>query len=133
MEDKINISTNYAELHTYNKIHVHIILTSGQDTLKKMVVLVMVGDNDDYNNNYNHLQHMVFAIVNNSFCKKIPLTWLSICKYKQTTTNGLHYYKIIITIIYVKQNHYILFPKNDIFQTQKYFYTAPQNTVCKSM
>ena len=42
MEDKTNISSNYAELHTSNKINVHIILISGQDILMKMVVVVVV-------------------------------------------------------------------------------------------
>jgi hypothetical protein len=42
MEDKSNISTNYVELHTSNKIHVSIIPTSAQDILMKMVVVVIM-------------------------------------------------------------------------------------------
>jgi len=58
MEDKTNITTKYAELHTSNRINVHIIWTiyphedggggggGGDD------------DNDEDNNNCNNLQHV---------------------------------------------------------------------------
>jgi len=42
VENKTNISKKYAELHTSNRMNVHIILTSGQYILMKMLVVVVV-------------------------------------------------------------------------------------------
>jgi uncharacterized membrane protein YGL010W len=96
MEDKTNIPTKYAELHTSNKTNVHIILISVQYILMKVVVVVAIMMM--ITTTVTICNIWVFSIANNLFCIKIPLPWLSTGKYKQPTTNRMHNYKIVITV-----------------------------------
>ena len=80
---------------TSNKTNVHIILISVQYILMKVVVVILMMM---VTTTITICSIWVFSIANNLFCKQIPLAWLSICKYKQPTTNGMHNYKIVITI-----------------------------------
>ena len=99
MEDKTYISTKYAELHTSNRINVHIILTSGQYILMNLVVVVVVVVVVlvvvmimMMITTVTTCNMWVFSIVNNPFCKKIPLSWLILCKHKQPANNGMYNY-----------------------------------------
>jgi len=88
VEDKTNISTKSGELHTSNRTNVHTVLTSGQYILMKVVVVVMTMMM--ITTTVKICNMWVFLIVNNPFCKRIPLLWLRICKHKQPANNGMH-------------------------------------------
>jgi hypothetical protein len=90
-ESKTNIATNYVELVISNKVNVHTIITSGQDILMKIVVMMITTAVSVCN-------ICELSIADNSFCKMIPFPSLNICKNKQPTTSGMHIYKNIIPI-----------------------------------